>query len=244
MLFILLFLSSTLFAVEENFVLLDGRTEQIYFESGAELETRHTPCSTFKIALSLMGFDSGILENMHSPMWEHDPHLRVRLEVWRAAHNPYTWMQHSCVWYSNIIAQMLGCDRFSEYLRLFEYGNQDASGGLALVWINSSLKASAKEQAHFVRRMLNYELPVSEHAVEMTKAIVLREELTNGWTLCGKTGWTGEMENEPETGWYVGWLEKENHVYAFAHNVRGTDIVNKHIPRLKKMIERSGILSQ
>lgn len=46
--------------------LIDGTTSQIITEFGPNLEERTTPASTFKIALSLMGYDKNILHDEHS----------------------------------------------------------------------------------------------------------------------------------------------------------------------------------
>jgi beta-lactamase class D len=42
--------------------------EQTIHQEG-ELDKRYAPCSTFKIPLSLMGFDSGILVDEMHPVW-------------------------------------------------------------------------------------------------------------------------------------------------------------------------------
>lgn len=46
-----------------------------------DCQTRYTPQSTFKIALSLMGYDAGILENEVRPEWpfkkNYDPFINV-----------------------------------------------------------------------------------------------------------------------------------------------------------------------
>jgi len=58
-----------LLPAEENFLLLDCSTGETLQESGPHIEERITPCSTFKIALSLMGFDAGILQDEEHPQW-------------------------------------------------------------------------------------------------------------------------------------------------------------------------------
>ena len=37
------------------------------------------------------------------------------------------------------------------------------------------------------------------------------------WQLYGKTGW--ENAPEPGVGWWVGWVTKDDQVYAFALNI-------------------------
>ncbi len=94
---------------------------------GEHCSTRYAPCSTFKIALSLMGYDSGILIDESNPTW--NPPISTKddnwLENWHQQHNPKLWIQNSCVWYSQIITQKFGIDAFKAYVSHLGYGNQD-----------------------------------------------------------------------------------------------------------------------
>lgn len=45
-------------------------SRMIYSES--ECDERYSPASTFKIAINLMGFDSGILINETHPTWDFE----------------------------------------------------------------------------------------------------------------------------------------------------------------------------
>lgn len=67
--FLSIFLIIPVFSTEENFLLIDGKSGDKLVEIGTHIEERVTPCSTFKIALSLMGFDSEILKNENNPVW-------------------------------------------------------------------------------------------------------------------------------------------------------------------------------
>ncbi len=42
---------------EENFILIDGSTSEIIKEFGSNIGERVTPASSFKIVLSLMGYE-------------------------------------------------------------------------------------------------------------------------------------------------------------------------------------------
>jgi len=48
------------------------------------------------------------------------------------------------------------------------------------------------------------------------REIALLEQGSN-WKLYGKTGW----QNAPGqgVGWWVGWVDKDGHIYAFALNI-------------------------
>lgn len=249
-LFFILFLSTFFsmqngFAAEENFLFLDGSSNESIIEMGPSIDERITPCSTFKIALSLMGFDSGILEDEKTPVWLFQEGYDDFLDAWKNPQTPHTWMQNSCVWFSKIIAAELGLEKFQSYLTALGYGNQEAHGESSTVWINSSIKISPREQVQFIQRMLQKMLPVSNHAVEMTKKILFIEELSNGWSLFGKSGWGGsttKLDDKGEIGWFVGWIEKDNTFLPFAYNIRADKIdLSNRKPRVKELINKTGI---
>ena len=192
-----------------------------------DCDTRYPPCSTFKIAISLMGFDAGILMDETHPSWNFKSGYVDWLEKWKQPHNPKLWFTNSCVWYSQIITKKLGEKRFSRYIRLFEYGNQDVSGdtgmhnGLTNAWLSSSLAISPKEQNHFLNKLVTNTLPISADAIEKTKNILYQEVLANGYELYGKTGNGSQLDAEGhkikdrQVGWFIGFLRKDKNIITF-----------------------------
>ncbi len=238
---IFLLFSFTLISAAENFILIDGDSHETIMELGLEIDEQVTPCSTFKIALSLMGFDSGILQNEQSPVWLFQEGYDDFLESWKSPQVPQTWMKNSCIWFSKILAGKLGLENFQLYLIALDYGNQDASGGLTTAWINSSLKISPREQVSFIKKMMQGQLTISSYAIEKTKSILFIEELSNGWKLFGKTGWTGSNTKD-ELGWFVGWIEKQNSFFPFAYQIRENKInLPQRIPRVKQLLIDSDV---
>jgi|JI9StandDraft_1071089.scaffolds.fasta_scaffold04721_6 beta-lactamase class D len=242
-----LFLSiaTSLFSLEEDFLLINGRTDEVITSLGSHLYEQISPCSTFKIPLSLMGYDAKVLEDEDSPIWDFQEGYEDWLLAWQAPQSPLSWIKESCVWYSKLLCLELGLPTVENYITLFGYGNQAET--CDLFWINSSLKISPKEQVVFLQKMLQGELPVSERAIAMTKKLLFKEELCEGWQLFGKTGWSGsEFTKDGKTlehGWFVGWLEKEDTFYPFAYLIRGDKIdLNNKIPRTKELLAQSNLI--
>ncbi len=216
----------TIFA-EENFLLINGITSEKVMEFGSNIETRVSPCSTFKITLSLMGYDAAILIDEVTPSWEFKDGYDDFLSSWKGLIGPLFWMQYSCVWYSKLLSLELGDERINQYLTTMEYGNQDISGGLPdpgsvnPAWINSSLTISPKEQVSFIQKMVTGNLPISLSAIMKTKALLFKEELTEGWKLYGKTGASGSIiindGKDCQRGWFVGWVERDHQFFPFAY---------------------------
>jgi len=186
-----------------------------------ECQLRHAPRCSFNIAISLMGFDEGLLVDETCPEFQFKEGYFDYIEKWKQSHNPYLWMKNSCLWYSQVLIQKLGAKKFQEYVRKFNYGNQDVSGdkgknnGLTRSWMSgSSLEISPEEQAVFLQKFLDQKFPVSSESYEMTKNIIFVDDLVDGWKRYGKTGLgnapnaDGTLNEDREEGWFVGWAEK------------------------------------
>jgi beta-lactamase class D len=234
------------FSVEENFVLINGKSGKIIVEKGSHIDERITPCSTFKIALSLMGFDAGILKDENDPIWQFQEGYDDFKESWKHPQTPQSWMKTSCVWYSRVLATKLEIQKFQFYLDALDYGNRDASGGLTKAWLTSSLKISPMEQIGFIQKMLKNELPISNYAIEKTKQLLFLEELQTEWKLFGKTGSsTSKPDGKNELGWFVGWIQKGNEYYLFAYNIRDEKVIlSQRIPRVKQLLVESNVMSR
>lgn len=198
---------------------------------------RVSPCSTFKIALALMGFDAGMLTNQDSPKWAfkkeyeknlpdwYTPEIGEKLG-WFAEHTPTTYMSKSVIWFSHLITQRLGKEKFQAYVNKLNYGNRDVSGttgqddGLFMSWLETSLKISPREQVEFLEKMLMGKLNLSEEAQKKTADIMLMRNRDgspiewNGWRLYGKTGGGTRC-----TRWLVGWIEKGKEKIVFAQYI-------------------------
>jgi beta-lactamase class D len=240
--FLLIFSWRYVFSIEENFLLIDGHTDAIVLELGPHIQQPIPPCCTFNIALSLMGYDAEILKDEMIPIRAFQEGYIDDLEVWKAPQTPQSWMKHSCVWYSQFLAVELGLEKVQNYLAFLEYGNQDISGRLTKAWLSSSLKISTKEQVNFIQKMIQKKLPISAYATQMTKVLLFKEELPEGWRLYGKTGKGSILEesNHLEIVWFVGWIEKNNAFFPFAYNIRERKIApGQSIPRVKQLLIES-----
>jgi beta-lactamase class D len=222
----IIFLTSHAMAHPNCFVAKENAT---LIKREGKCAQRHTPCSTFKLAISLMAYNEGILIDATHPEWPYQVGYDDWKPTWKQPHNPTTWISDSCVWYSQLITQALGMDKFKKYVSEFHYGNYDVSGdtgqdnGLTHAWLSSSLQISADEQIAFIQRLLSKKLPVSQKSLDLTRAIFYVQELPHGWKLYGKTG-AGPQQNSDrslnsnlQVGWFIGWIEKGDRHIVFAN---------------------------
>lgn len=215
-----------------------------------QCDERVTPASTFNIAVSLMGYDSGILQDEHTPRLPFKAGYVRWNPAWRTATDPTSWFENSVVWYAQQITSRLGEARFQRYVKSFDYGNLDVSGdsgknnGLTMSWIGSSLKISPAEQVAFLRKLVNRQLPLTAKAYDMTTRIMISETLENGWEIYGKTGTApavlpdGRDDKEHQYGWYVGWAKKGQRTIVFARMALDRRQQGAAGPRLKEAFLR------
>lgn len=214
-------------AVEDCFLVTDVESGRVLAKQGL-CATRHTPASTFKIALALMGFDAGILKGPDAPVLEPGPDADTSRPATRGPQTPQSWIRNSVVWYSQDLVRTLGAERVQHYLDAFTYGSQNMSGvkdgpePLTHFWLSSSLRISPREQVDFLRRMLKGQLPVVPSAVDRTMVLLAYPDQPAGWTLFGKTGAgflpdaSGKSDRNRPIGWFVGWAQKNGHTIVFA----------------------------
>ncbi|WP_214470681.1 class D beta-lactamase [Mesorhizobium sp. dw_380] len=206
-------------------LIADAASGKTLYQDGT-CDQRFSPASTFKVPLSLIGYDAGILSDEHTPSWDYKPEFNA-VKRDRKSVDPVIWERDSILWYSREITRRLGAENFAGYVSKFDYGNKDVSGnpgkddGLTHSWVNSSLKITPVEQVDFLRKLLARKLPVSAKAYEMTSAIIPTFQ-TGGWTVQGKTGSTSlandadKIRDKRSLGWFVGWAKKDGRQIVFA----------------------------
>lgn len=201
--------------------------DQVLIEQG-DCRSRVTPASTFKIPLSLIAADAGLLTSTRAPVmrWRRgEPDWGGA--AWRVPTDPEHWMSYSVVWYSQRLTRSLGLIRLQRGVDALDYGNRDLRGdaahpdGLSHAWLGSSLTISPLEQSRFLARLLRGQLPVSARAVALTRKLTELDTLPGGWQVHGKTGTAsprrpdGRDDDAHAWGWFIGWAERPGQQLVF-----------------------------
>lgn len=215
-------------------------------------QERVTPCSSFKIAASLMAFEKGILKDENQVV-KWDGFKRSR-EVDNRDQTAITWLRDSVKWVTEWVMPQVGEKGIQKFLHDFRYGNEDFSGGLKDSWVTSSLKISAREQSAFITRLWKEELPLSKRTMELTKKIIFIRKIDSS-ELYGKTG-TGClvghdcMERPAKMiGNFVGALKSGSKTYVIAANASDLkDQTTPAGPRLRdtsiEILKEMGLVSK
>ena len=214
------------------FILYDLNADKIVTEynSHNRCNEQIAPDSTFKIPLSLMAFDRGIINQ--NTVFKWDGKKSRAYPDWNHDQTPKSWLQYTVVWVSQQITPQLGYSTIKYYLADFHYGNQDFSGdpgknnGLTHAWLSSSLKISAVEQLNFLKTMSTHQLSITPEAIENTEKNLYQGKLNCGADYYGKTGSGRHGRNEREKtpsklreGWYIGFVEQKTRRYIFVSNL-------------------------
>lgn len=216
-----------------------------------DCKARITPVSTFNIAVSLMGYDSGFLKNQQAPVLPYRESYQAWNKEWHRDMDPSQWIRYSAVWYAQQVTQHIGRERFERYVQGFGYGNRDIGGdkskdnGLTWSWIGSSMQISPDEQTNFLRRLVRKELPVSQYALEQTAQLLKVKDLPNGWQVFGKTGTgapvgpDGKDDYSRSYGWFVGWATNGERTIVFARLAQDETLIEGAAgPRTKEAFLR------
>jgi bla regulator protein BlaR1 len=207
-------------------LMLDAASGAVLLQEG-RCDVRTTPASIFNIAVSLMGFDAGILRDAHTPALPFKAGYVDWQPSWRTTTDPTSWIRNSTVWYAQQVTGRIGARGVKDYVGRFDYGNRDLSGGLEVAWIGSSLQISPIEQAAFLRKVVNRKLPIKAHAFDMTTQLLRLPALADGWDVYGKTGTAsgigrdGAEDPDRSLGWFVGWATKGGRTVVFARQTLG-----------------------
>lgn len=197
-----------------TFVLYDVSGNRLIGHNRTRGQVRYIPASTFKIANSLIGLDAGSVANVDVVLpyggklqpikeWEQDMSLRNAIKI-------------SNVPIYQELARRTGLARMRDGVVSLQYGNEQIGNIVDRFWLDGPLKISAFEQVDFLARFGRLQLPLTR-AVQLSVREIIFLESGDRWALYGKTGWATTYK--PGIGWWVGWVQKGDEIYAFALNI-------------------------
>lgn len=205
-----------------SFVLYDSteNTWRIYDKDNAI--TRISPASTFKIYSALYGLESGTITPEQSLIrWNGQNYV---YNLWNADQTLESAMQNSVTWYFQTLDQRASLSDIEKYVQEIGYGNQIVEGDIASYWLNSSLKISPVEQVQLLKKLYNNEFEFAPENIKAVKNAIFLYTTDEG-TLSGKTG-TEEVNGQNTSGWFIGYIEKNDHTYFFATNIQSNQLAS------------------
>lgn len=205
--------------VKGSFLLYDSSAGEYHTFDSARCRQGFLPASTFKIPNSLISLETGALRDTSEVLrWDSLPRA---IEAWNRDHTLRTAFQTSCVPCFQQLAHRVGVERMRYYTQLTGYGNMVIdTNSIADFWLEGPSAISQYQQIDFLRRLQAGTLPFRAENQAIVRDIMLVEE-TPQYRIRAKTGWA--VVGRQNIGWWVGWLERNDHVYFFATNIEAPD---------------------
>jgi beta-lactamase class D len=235
-------------AVVGTFGLYDNGSGQFTIHNIARFrDSAYLPASTFKIANSLIGIETGRIVNEKMiikwdgvvrpfPMGDSSKSWNKDLTMEEA-------FKRSALPYYQEVARRIGKDTMQFWLDSLKYGNKKIVSPVDVFWLNNTLKITADEEMGFVKKLYFNQLPFQKRTQEIVKKVMVQEANAN-YQLAYKTG-TGTLENGRTLCWIVGWVEENRHPYFFVMNMDGkpeANIMSFRLDLLKSILKQQGFL--
>ncbi|MBX0292949.1 class D beta-lactamase [Hymenobacter sp. HSC-4F20] len=206
------------YGVRGSFLLYETATGRFTAYQEKRCRQGFLPASTFKIPNTLIGLQTGTLPDTATlcrwdgvkrdfPQWNQDmPYARA--------------LRVSCVPCYQQLARRVGVKPYQQWLRKLRYpGIMVTPSTLDTFWLDGNSRISQFEQVDFLRRLQAETLPVEVRHQRAVKRLLLLQK-TPAYSLYGKTGWRFHSANNPDNGWFVGWIERtDGRTAIFALNV-------------------------
>lgn len=226
--------------VHGTFVLYDVTAQTYSGHDQTRAEKRFVPASTFKIPNTLIGLSVGAVASVDDVLPYKGP-AQPLVKAWAKDMGLREAIALSNVPIYQELARRIGLERMKENVTRLDYGNAEIGAIVDNFWLVGPLKISAVEQTRFLAKLAQDALPFPSDLQKSVREIVLLEQGAN-WELYGKTGW--ENAPDPGLGWWVGWVQQESRVYAFALNIdiQTAADANKRVELGKASLRALGIL--
>jgi beta-lactamase class D len=197
-------------------VIFNNNQKQWITNDSVLMKSEKLPASTFKIINLLIALETGVIKDENELFkWNG------KVDTVQYGFRPETYRdmtvkeayEISAIWVFTELAQRIGRDRYSYYLKACNYGNQNLSEPGVDFWNFGKLGISPLNQVNFIRNLYEGKLPFSERNMEIVKRVMVIEESDNH-SIHAKTGWT--RQGGINTGWWVGMVETKQGVWFFA----------------------------
>ncbi len=193
----------------------NGENNFIIYNLPRYRDSFYTPASTFKIVNSLIGIQTGVIKDENMVIkWDG---VKRPVEEWNRDLTMKEAFAVSAVPYFQEVARRIGRETMQHWIDSLGYGNRNISGPIDSFWLNNRLKIKPDEELGLVKKLYFDQLPFYKRTQDIVQSVMLREQNSN-YKLYYKTGW-GNLENGPELGWVVGWIEENRHPYFFVLNI-------------------------
>lgn len=174
------------------------------------------PASTFKIIHTLIALETEVIADENEVIkWPGSTDTLkygYRPDIYRDMSLAEAF-KVSAGWAYIELAKKIGKEKYLEYLNACNYGNVDLSIDDDDFWNFGNFAISPINQIEILIGIYEETLPFKKEYMQIVKNVMI-EEILETYTLRAKTGWT--RDGAKDTGWWVGYVEREGNAYFFA----------------------------
>lgn len=206
--------------VEGCFALLNNQMGNITVYNMGLDTLRLSPGTSFKIPETLIGIQTGKITNENTRLFgdsanTNNPTLKEAFAG-------------SSVSFYRELEKQIGNDTLQFWIDSLGYGNKKLGENADSSWPPQTLKISPDEQLGMMSKLYFDQLPFQKYAQEMVTSL-MTEESDSLYKLNYTTA-SGIDSANRTTGWALGWIEENRHIYFFVTFARSanpsTDIRN------------------
>jgi len=206
------------YGMKGTLLILDREKNILLGYNPAIWDSGYLPASTFKIANTLIGLETGAIDSNYIFKWDGIPR---RISSWNRDLTLTEAFRVSCVPCYQEVARKINAVRMKAYLDRLHYGQMEVHPeNIDLFWLEGNSRITPRQQLDFVKRLYEEKLPLSASVMKYVKAIMINEK-TPEYILSGKTGWA--IRNGNNYGWFVGYLETDFSVFFVATLIEPVD---------------------
>ena len=200
-----------------TFVVHDTKTDYLLMFNEMRAHQAFYPASTFEITNSLIALKTKAVYDEDEVFYQYEGYSYFNMKEWENDASLRSGIKVSHVPAFQELARRIGLQNMREQLDVLDYGNREVGNNVENFWLEGPLKISAVQQVYFLTALAQGTLSYPEEVQEAVRDICLLEQ-GDSWVLYGKTGWATK-EKDPGIGWFVGWVNKDGHIYSFSLNI-------------------------
>lgn len=216
-------------ATRECVVVRSLLTGETHISDHQECGIRSVPASTFKIANTVVGLETGVIRDIDAVVpWDGTPQP---VRPWNADHDTRSAMRESVLWFYRDVARRIGEERMHAQLPRIGYP-RDFRGSVDLFWLDGRMEISPIEQVSFLTRLFSGRTAADPASVATVRELILHPdgyvhgfpdlplEWPEGSELRAKTGNARNEARDQFTSWLVGEAKCGAETLVFAARVR------------------------
>ena len=206
-------------SVSGSFALLNNQSGDITIYNMSLDTQRVSPGTSFKIINTLVGLETGVITD--EAMLVKGENISNKDSLQTKAMDLKEAFKNSGNHYFREIAGRIGKDTLQIWIDSLQYGNKNTGADITSAWSDNTLRITPDEQLGLMFKLYFDKLPFSKYAQQIVKNLMLIEN-NDKFKYSYATG-TGFDDKQNKTGWVIGWVEENMHVFFFSTFINSAD---------------------